>query len=82
MVHATSAPSTPVCAANRAGSWKTPAPTIDPTTIAVRAGRLSVAVRDGEGPVSGAGGAVSGRLAVVVMGGLRRSVGVFGRHRS
>ncbi|GAA2030509.1 hypothetical protein GCM10009819_12830 [Agromyces tropicus] len=39
--HAIAAPYTPVWLANRAGSWKTPAPTIEPTTMAVSAGRLS-----------------------------------------
>ena len=41
MVHAISAPKTPVSAPNRRGSKKTPAPTIEPTTIAVSVGRLT-----------------------------------------
>jgi hypothetical protein len=36
MTRATSAPATPVSLPNRWGSEKTPAPTIDPTTMAVR----------------------------------------------
>src|SRR5690606_355986 len=44
-VHAMVAPQTPVCAAKRAGSWKTPAPTMEPTTIAVSAGRASLVTR-------------------------------------
>lgn len=35
IAHAINAPATPVCWANRAGNEKTPAPTIDPTTIPV-----------------------------------------------
>ncbi|GAB2472175.1 hypothetical protein GCM10027063_11120 [Promicromonospora xylanilytica] len=38
-----SAPSTPVSPANRLGSEKTPAPTIEPTTMAVRVATLIVA---------------------------------------
>ncbi|WP_413768147.1 hypothetical protein [Rhodococcus pyridinivorans] len=38
------APYTPVSLANREGSWKTPAPTIEPTTIAVIAGRPNLPV--------------------------------------
>src|SRR5262245_34072429 len=44
IAQAISAPYTPVWLAKRAGSWNTPAPTIEPTTIAVRAGRLSFEV--------------------------------------
>jgi hypothetical protein len=52
MAHAMMAPTTPVWAAKRAGSWKTPAPTIDPITMAVSAGRLSLFVFDWSGTVS------------------------------
>jgi hypothetical protein len=37
------APATPVAVANRAGRKNTPAPTIDPTTIAVRVGSVILA---------------------------------------
>jgi hypothetical protein len=37
------APATPVAVANRAGKKNTPAPTIDPTTIAVRVGSVILA---------------------------------------
>ena len=39
-IQAMIAPATPVAVANRVGSEKTPAPTIDPTTIAVSVGSV------------------------------------------
>lgn len=41
------APATPVSCANRRGSEKTPAPTIEPTTIAVRVRSVSLAAGRG-----------------------------------
>ncbi|BFU42010.1 hypothetical protein KRMM14A1004_02470 [Krasilnikovia sp. MM14-A1004] len=43
MTQAMSAPMTPVSCANRRGSEKTPAPTIEPTTIAVIVQKVSFA---------------------------------------
>lgn len=40
IAQAISAPATPVSCAKRDGSEKTPAPTIDPTTIVVRVSRV------------------------------------------
>src|SRR5699024_1352411 len=47
--HAITAPPTPVAIANRPGSVKTPAPTIEPTTSAVKTGRATLA-GSGVGP--------------------------------
>ncbi len=44
IARAISAPATPVSAAKRPGSENTPAPTIDPTTMAVRVNRPTFAV--------------------------------------
>ena len=44
MVHAMMAPSTPVSVPNRRGSRNTPDPIIDPTTMAVRVGRLTLSL--------------------------------------
>jgi hypothetical protein len=41
MVQAMIAPRTPVSSPNRRGNRKTPEPIIEPTTIAVRVGRLT-----------------------------------------
>ncbi|GAA2006535.1 hypothetical protein GCM10009739_17130 [Microbacterium ulmi] len=47
IAHAISVPATPVLAANWAGSEKTPAPTIDPTTMPESVSRDTVAARRG-----------------------------------
>src|SRR5690349_3135347 len=46
------APTTPVSCANRRGRENTPAPTIDPTTMAVSVRKLSFCTDEDEGAVS------------------------------
>lgn len=46
MAQAISAPATPVSWANRVGNEKTPAPTIEPTTIIVSVARVSLTAGD------------------------------------
>src|SRR5262249_44339116 len=68
---AISAPNTPVALPNRRGSMKMPDPIIDPTTMAVRAGRAIFWV---DGAAAAGGDSADGDVVVADMAPPRREV--------